>query len=72
MAARVSGMVRRAGVADDLVLTGGCYNNEGLKHALEDTLNVQVRKLPMNPQFMGALGAVVFAREKFMAKHNTK
>ncbi len=70
VAARVSGMVRRAGLNDDLVLTGGCFNNHGLKHALEDALKIQIKELPMNPQFMGALGAAVFAREKYQAKQN--
>lgn len=72
VAARVSGMIRRAGLADDLVLTGGCYNNHGLKHALEEALKIQLKELPMNPQFTGALGAAVFAREKYQAKQNVK
>jgi predicted CoA-substrate-specific enzyme activase len=65
VAARVSGQVRRVGLADDLVLTGGCYSNQGLRSALESALGLKVKDLPLDPQFMGALGAAVFAREKF-------
>lgn len=64
VANRVSSLVRRVGVQDDLVLTGGCSRNEGLKAALEKALAVQVKKLPLDPQFMGALGAAIFARDK--------
>ncbi|MDD4603983.1 MAG: acyl-CoA dehydratase activase [Bacteroidales bacterium] len=70
VAARVSGLVRRAGLANDLVVTGGCYNNDGLKHALEGALAVKVTNLPLNPQFMGALGAAVFAHEKLIVRQN--
>ena len=68
VASRVSGLVRRAGLADKVVITGGCYGNEGLVNALEQALGLKVNRLPVNPQFMGALGAAVFAMEKFRAK----
>jgi len=64
VASRVSSLARRAGVADDVVITGGCYNNEGLITALELALGLKIKKLPLNPQFMGALGAAVFAQNK--------
>jgi (R)-2-hydroxyacyl-CoA dehydratese activating ATPase len=64
VASRVSSLARRAGVADDVVISGGCYNNEGLITALSLALGVNIKKLPLNPQFMGALGAAVFAMEK--------
>ena len=68
VASRVSSLARRAGVADDVVITGGCYMNEGLITALELSLGVKIKKLPLNPQFMGALGAAVFAKDKASAK----
>ncbi len=64
VASRVSSLARRAGIADDVIISGGCYNNEGLITALELALGVKIKKLPLNPQFMGALGAAVFAKEK--------
>lgn len=68
VASRVSGLVRRAGLADKVVITGGCYANEGLISALEIVLGLKVNRLPVNPQFIGALGAAVFAMEKLRAK----
>ena len=64
IAGRVSTLARRAGVNDKLVVTGGCYSNEGLRQALSQALNVTVVVLPVNPQFMGAVGAAVLAAEK--------
>ena len=64
VAGRVSSLARRAGVADKVVLSGGCYLNMGLRAALAEALGCAVNVLPMNPQFMGALGAAVFAQEK--------
>jgi activator of 2-hydroxyglutaryl-CoA dehydratase len=56
--------VRKVGVQDDVVLSGGCSKNEGLALALENVLGVKIKKLPIDPQFMGAIGAAVFAMEK--------
>lgn len=64
VAGRVSSLARRVGVADDLVITGGCNKNEGLVDALKLALGMEIKRLPMDPQFMGALGAAVFAKEK--------
>ena len=72
VASRVSSLARRAGVAEDVVISGGCYNNEGLISALGQCLGVKIKKLPLNPQFMGALGAAVFAKEKAAAKTAAK
>ena len=68
VASRVSALARRVGIADDLVISGGCYKNAGLVKALELSLGLKIKKLPMNPQFMGALGAAVFAKDKAVAK----
>jgi len=64
VAARLTSMVRRVGLVEDLALTGGCSKNDGLVLALEGKLNVSVRRLPMDPQLAGAVGAAVIAREK--------
>jgi (R)-2-hydroxyacyl-CoA dehydratese activating ATPase len=68
VASRVSSLARRAGVADDVVITGGCHTNNGLIKALELSLGATIKKLPLDPQFMGALGAAVFAKERLSAK----
>ena len=68
VAGRAGGLLRRVGLKPDVVMTGGCSKNEGLIHALEKALGVTIRKLPIDPQFMGAVGAAVFARDKATAK----
>jgi len=64
VASRVSSLARRVGVSEDVVISGGCYNNAGLRAALEDSLGMKITKLLLNPQFMGALGAAVLAKGK--------
>jgi predicted CoA-substrate-specific enzyme activase len=68
VANRVSSLVRRVGIADDVVLTGGCSSNHGLTAQLEISLGIKIKPLPLDPQFMGAIGAAVFAMEKKKAQ----
>ena len=60
-------MARRVGVVDDVTLTGGCSKNEGLAQALATKLDIERKKLPLDPQIAGALGAAIFAAEKLEA-----
>jgi activator of 2-hydroxyglutaryl-CoA dehydratase len=64
VAARLNTMVRRVGLIDDLVLTGGCSKNQGLAQALASKLNAQICALPQDPQMAGAVGAALFAAAK--------
>jgi len=64
VAARLTSMVRRVGLVEDLALTGGCSKNQGLVKSLEAKLGVTVKQLPMDPQIAGAIGAALFAAEK--------
>ena len=64
VANRVSSLVRRVGVNNDVTLPGGCSNNEGLRKALEKLLGVTFKQLPVDPQSIGAIGAAVIARDK--------
>ena len=64
VANRVSSLVRRVGVNIDVTLTGGCSKNEGLVKALEKLLGVAFKRLPVDPQSIGAIGAAVIARDK--------
>ena len=61
-------MARRVGVVNDVTLTGGCSKNEGLAHALEKKLDIEVKKLSQDPQLVGALGAAIFAAERLEAR----
>jgi predicted CoA-substrate-specific enzyme activase len=67
VASRLTSMARRVGVVDDVTLTGGCSKNDGLARALEKKLAIEVKKLPQDPQLVGALGAAIFAAEKLEA-----
>jgi len=68
VANRLFSMVRRVGLAKELVLTGGCSKNAGLAKALQNKLGVEVTKLPEDPQIAGAVGAALIALEKAAQK----
>lgn len=59
-------MAKKAGVTDNVTLTGGCAKNSGLKKAIEKVLKIKVIDLSTDPQLMGALGAAEYARQKGM------
>ncbi len=65
IANRLNSLVKKVGLVEDVVLTGGCAKNIGLAKSLEDKLKVNVKKLPTDPQITGALGAAIIAAEKF-------
>jgi len=67
VASRLTSMARRVGVVDDVTLTGGCSKNGGLAQALARKLDIELMKLPEDPQIAGALGAAVFAAERLEA-----
>lgn len=64
VAKRCVTMLRRAGIEDNITMTGGCAKNLGLKKALEHALKTTIVDLKVDPQLMGALGAAEFARKK--------
>ncbi|MEW5734929.1 MAG: acyl-CoA dehydratase activase [Thermodesulfobacteriota bacterium] len=64
VAKRVFTLVRRVGVKEKVVVTGGCAKNLGLIKALEKVLRVPISDLPLDPQLMGALGAAVVGWRK--------
>lgn len=65
MAYRIYYLAKRVGVEREVALTGGVAKNRGVKWELEKILNVKFVDLGMDPQIIGALGAAIFAREKF-------
>jgi (R)-2-hydroxyacyl-CoA dehydratese activating ATPase len=68
MAARVAILAKSVGVEKDVCMTGGVAKNIGVLEAMEKQLNVPMRRLRVDPQVMGALGAAVFAKEKIGEK----
>ena len=62
VAHRVTGLARRIGVQDDVVMTGGVAQNRGIVDALQDELGVEIHTSPLT-QYNGALGAALFAAQ---------
>ena len=63
MAERVNTLVKRVGIEEDICITGGVAKNIGVVKTLEELLQVDTQKLPVDPQIVGALGASLFAKE---------
>jgi activator of 2-hydroxyglutaryl-CoA dehydratase len=62
LASRVFAMLRRVGVEEDFVISGGIAKNRGVVSRLERKTGLPAR-LCFEPQIMGALGAALFARD---------
>ena len=60
VAARVSALVRRVGVVEPVMMTGGVAKNIGVVKALEKKLGVPILVSP-SAQVNGAIGAAVLA-----------
>lgn len=68
IANRLSSLVKNVGFREDLVLAGGCAKNLGLTSILEEKLKTRIKRLPEDPQIIGALGAALIARESLEKK----
>jgi (R)-2-hydroxyacyl-CoA dehydratese activating ATPase len=71
IATRLIAMVRRIGLSGDLTITGGCAKNAGLIAALEKKLGVSVKRLSVDAQIVGAIGASLIAVEKMAKREET-
>ncbi|MFH1116578.1 MAG: acyl-CoA dehydratase activase [Pseudomonadota bacterium] len=54
-------MVRRLGGRPELTVTGGTAKNEGVVEALEANVGMTVRRVGIDPQLIGAIGAALGA-----------
>ena len=68
VASRVVGLAHRIGVRDEVVMTGGVAQNKGVVNALEEELGHVIYTSPLT-QYNGALGAALFAYEKYQKEH---
>ncbi len=66
MAERVSMMLRRMGVEERFVITGGISKNQGVVKRIEKLVGVESAALPHDAQIAGALGAALFARDFYL------
>ncbi len=62
VASRVSALVKRIGVIEPVMMTGGVAKNPGAVKALEKKLNVKI-SVSEHAQLAGAIGAAVMARD---------
>jgi predicted CoA-substrate-specific enzyme activase len=67
IAGRLTSLVRKAGLEEEVCVSGGCAKNRGLILVLERRLEVGVSPLASDPQIIGALGAALIARERMLA-----
>ena len=63
VASRVVGLAHRVGIRDMVVMTGGVAQNQGIVKALEEALGHKIHTSPLT-QYVGALGAALFAWQK--------
>ena len=61
IATRVMALVRKVGIADKFVITGGIGRNVGLVSKIEQKLGGLKVTLPQEPMIVGAVGAALFA-----------
>jgi len=68
VASRVAALVKRAGLVEDVVITGGVAKNAGVVDTLERNLGIKLKTFPdgIDPQMIGAVGAAVIARERYL------
>lgn len=64
VASRVAAMAMRLGRGERITFTGGVARNDGVRKFLARELGQEIVTAP-DPQFAGALGAALLAREKF-------
>jgi predicted CoA-substrate-specific enzyme activase len=63
IAKRTLSLARRVAIEPDITMTGGVARNIGMVRALEGVLGLRMQVSP-DAQFIGAIGAAVFALEK--------
>ena len=68
VATRVAALVKRLGLVQDVVVTGGVAKNAGVVDELERKLGIKVKTFPdhVDPQIVGAVGAAIIARQKYL------
>ena len=71
MASRISSMVRRVGLQQEVVLIGGVAHNPGFVKSMEEDLGITLL-LPDDPEYVSALGAAIAAAEKAGQPNKTR
>lgn len=69
VAARVAGLAHRVGIRDQVVMTGGVAQNYGVVKCLEQELGHTIHTSPLT-QYTGALGAALFAYQRYQKENH--
>ena len=67
VAGKVSSLVRRISLEEEVAMVGGVALNAGVREFVEEELGVKLAALEADPQVYGALGAALVAGEKYRA-----
>jgi activator of 2-hydroxyglutaryl-CoA dehydratase len=67
VASKTASLVRRISLEEQVTLVGGVARNSGVVRYVEEELGLQLARLDVDPQIIGALGAALFAKEKHEA-----
>jgi (R)-2-hydroxyacyl-CoA dehydratese activating ATPase len=70
IATRVTSLVKKVGIADKFVITGGIGRNVGLVNRIEKRVDGFKVTLPEEPMIVGAVGAALFAFDQAKKKAN--
>ena len=63
IASRLASLVKRVGVQEKVVISGGVSKNSGVVRGIEERLGVSLTSVQVDPQLLGAIGACLFARK---------
>ena len=72
VARRVNNLLKRVGIEEGVLFTGGVSNNIGMRVALERVMGVKIQTAKLNPVFAGALGAALHAQQYFGKRQKAK
>ncbi len=70
MAERVINLAEKVGIEEDITVSGGVAKNIGVVINMEKLLGIKFKKLPVDPQIIGALGAALISRKSFLKKNS--
>ena len=68
VAGKVSGLVRRINMEEELAFVGGVSKNQIVVRDVKNELGLKIAKLEVDPQLIGAFGAALLAEERFTKK----
>jgi benzoyl-CoA reductase subunit A len=73
IATRVGNLLKRVNMEPDFTITGGISKNSGMVSKITEKIGVApLLEAGKDPQIAGALGAALFARDRYLAKHGAE